>query len=282
MSVLALGARPVGDLQLHRFLKSLQDAEPGFFAVAVALLFAMAPTAFAAVVDTRSFLGIDVWIKPLKFEAALVVYLLTLCFFARWLPAGTQARRWYRLYSAAVIAGIVAEMVWIGGASLLGTASHFNRTPVGDVIYIAMGAAAVLLTTPTAVFAWLIARNPSTGLAPALREAIVIGLALVLPLTLLTAGTMAGLQGHAVGGAGTDAGGLPIMGWMRDGGDLRVAHFFATHAMHFIPTFGLLSALLFGVTSRLPVRLFAAVFVGFVAWTFAQALAGRPFLPGLG
>ncbi len=263
-------------------LTSLRETEPAFLAAAVVLLLSMAPTGFAAWIDARTFLGIDVWVKPLKFELALAVYLLTLCFFARWLPAGIVDRPWYRVYRFAVIAAIVAEVIWIGGAAMLGTASHFNRSPDANVIYAAMGFAAVLLTTPTAVYAWLIARNPATGLAPALKDAVVIGLALVLPLTLATAGTMSSLDAHAVGGAGSDVGGLPVMGWSRDGGDLRVAHFFATHALHFIPAFGLLSAALFGAGSRLPVRLFAVVFAGFVAWTFVEALAGRPFLPGFG
>lgn len=282
MTAFAAAERAVPDFGFRHPLTSLHGAEPAFFALAVALLFAMAPTSFAAWVDGRAFLDIDVWIKPLKFEVALVVYLLTLALFARWLPGGTVDRPWYRAYRFAVIAAIVAEMIWIGGAAMLGIASHFNRSPIGIVIYSAMGFGAVLLTTPTAVYAWLIAKNPATGLTPALKSSIVIGLALVLPLTLATAGTMSALGAHAVGGAGTDAGGLTLMGWARDGGDLRVAHFFATHAMHLIPAFGLLSAALFGATNRLPVRLFAIVFVGFVAWTFAEALAGRPFLPGLG
>ena len=41
---------------------------------AMLMLAAMAPTAFAALVDPRTFLGIDVWIKPFKFEFALAVY----------------------------------------------------------------------------------------------------------------------------------------------------------------------------------------------------------------
>ena len=72
------------------------------------------------------------------------------------------------------------------------------------------------------------------------------------------------------------------MGWARDGGDLRVAHFFATHAMHFIPAFGLVSVAVFRPANRLPVWLFAAAFVGFVIFLFVQALRGEPFLPWLG
>ncbi len=38
-------------------------------------------------VDDRLFNGINVWDKPLKFEIAIAVYLLTLAFYARFLPA---------------------------------------------------------------------------------------------------------------------------------------------------------------------------------------------------
>lgn len=282
MSAIPALQRPIPEIGMPRFLKTLRLSEPRFFGAAILMLVAIAPTAFASLVDQRSFLGIDVWVKPLKFEAALAVYLLTLAFFARFLPAGVGERRRYRLYSWVVVLAIVAEMVWIGGAALLATASHFNRGPIGNILYSIMGLGAVILTTPPAVYAWLVARNPATGLSPVVREALIVGLALTLPLTLVTAGTMASMEGHAVGGSGLDTGGFPLMGWVRDGGDLRVAHFFATHSLHFIPLFGLLSLALFGPANRWPVRLFATAFVGFVAWTFVEALNGRPFLPGIG
>ena len=93
---------------------------------------------------------------------------------------------------------------------------------------------------------------------------------------------MAAMGSHFVGGSGSDAGGLFGMGWARDGGDLRVAHFFATHAMHFIPAFGLVWVAVFRPANRMPVWLFAGAFVGFVVFLFAQALRGEPFLPWLG
>jgi hypothetical protein len=115
-----------------------------------------------------------------------------------------------------------------------------------------------------------------------LRESFVAGLGLVLPLTLITAGTMSAIGSHWIGGAPSDAGGLALMGWARDGGDLRVAHFFATHAMHLVPLFGLMSLWIWGGENRIPLRLFCALFVAFVAFLFVQALSGRPFLPMLG
>jgi hypothetical protein len=263
-------------------LRSFRAHEPRLFDLGALLLIAMLPTAFAALVDQRLFQGINVWDKPLKFEFALGVYVLTLVFFARFLPAGTTGKRWYRAYAAVVVVAIVAEMLWIGGAAAMAIPSHFSQTPLGGAIYGLMGIAAVILTSLSTVYALQIRRNAATGLSPAVKESLVLGLVLVLPLTLITAGTMSSMGGHWVGGAPTDAGSLALIGWARDGGDLRVAHFFATHAMHFIPAFGLVSAQLVGPDNTTPVRIFSAVFAAFVAYTFVEALMGRPFLPFLG
>lgn len=263
-------------------LGKLRSAEPGFFAFALLMLAAIAPTGFAAFADPREFQGVDIWLKPLKFELALFVYFGTLAFFALFLPKGTSSKRWYRLFTGAVGIAAVLEIIWIGGAAALGTASHFNQTLVGTTLYSFAGIGATLIASATAVYAVQIARNPETGLSPAVKESLVIGLALTLPLTLITAGTMSQMGSHFIGGSMSDAGGVPLMNWSRSGGDLRAAHFFSTHAMHFIPAFGLVSAALFGPANRLAVRLFAAAFTAFVFFLFVQALMGQPFIPAAG
>ena len=260
-------------------LAAMRRDEPRFLALGMLMLLAMPPTLFAIAVDTRGIAGTELWEKTFKFEVALLVYLVTLAFFARYLPAGMTDRRWYRLFSGAVVAAIVFEMLWIGGAAAIGTLSHFNTTPLGGFLYGLMGAAAILLTAASTVYAVQIARNPATDLPPVVKESLVIGLGLTLPLTLLTAGTMSSMSMHFVGGAGADAVTLPLMDWARDRGDLRVAHFFATHAMHAIPLAGLVLAWLLGASARLAVRLFSLAYVALVVFAFAQALSGRPFLP---
>ncbi len=267
-----------GDFSLSR----LSRDEPVWTATALALLALALPSAFAALVDPRLTNDIAVWTKPLKFQVSLAVYLLTLAFFARYLPTGVTSTRWYRFYALAVAAAIGLEVAWVMGAAILGTPAHFNQSAAGEAIYMLMGALATLLTSASAVYAFQIARNGETGLSPAVKSGIVWGLALTLPLTLVTAGTMSSFEGHWVGGMRSDSAGLAVFGWARDGGDLRVAHFFSTHAMHFLPVFGLASAAVFGASRRLPVRVAAVAFVLFVSAVFAQALMGRPFLPMLG
>ncbi len=274
---------PIGQARRGQsLLIRLFGQEPWLAITGLALVALIVPTLAASLIDDRLTNDIGVWTKPLKFQVSLVLYTLTLAFFARYLPQGVRETRWYRVYMAAVLAAIALEMMWLMGAAILGVPAHFNASETGQVIYRMMGALATLLTSATAVYAFQIARNPSTGLSPAVKSGIVWGLALTLPLTLVTAGVLASGTGHWVGGVQSDAAGMTLMGWARDGGDLRVAHFFGTHAMHILPVAGLVSAAVLGAARVWPVRLAALGLVAFTGLVLAQALGGRPFLPMIG
>lgn len=259
------------------------EASPLYASMGLLLALAVVPLLAATMLDDRVFQGVNVWVKPLKFAVALAVYLLTLAWFARYADPRLTESPWWRWHARAVVIGVVAEMAWIAGAAALGTGSHFNvGTPAAATLYSLMGVAAVVLTSASTALAWAIHRNPHSGLSRTVKSGLVWGLALTLPLTLITAGTLSSMNGHWIGGTPSDAAGLPIMGWSRDGGDLRVAHFFATHAMHFIPLAAW--AIFHGLRREALglVRTVAVLFTGLVAYTFVQALMGRPFLPFLG
>ena len=81
---------------------------------------------------------------------------------------------------------------------------------------------------------------------------------------------------HTVGAADGGAG-LPFLNWSRGHGDLRVAHFFALHALQLLWGTGWLLG-----RSRLPTRAAtvammagALVYAGGVCLLFAQAMAGH-------
>jgi hypothetical protein len=255
-------------------------AEPRFAAAGILLALSLAVTLPAASLDPRLFQDESIWLKPIKFQIALALYLLTLAFFARWLPEGMTDRRRWRVYAALVALAAVAEMLWIGGAAMAGTASHFNtEIPLMTALYAVMGVIAVFMTSASLVMGVAIWRNPASGLAPALRLAIGLGLVLTFALTLPIAGTLSSNDGHFVGTPLTGAS-VPIFGWSREVGDLRSAHFLATHAMHFLPLAGLLAVAL--LPERAAVRATWAAAVVFVAVTlgaFALALAGLPLVP---
>lgn len=253
---------------------------PLFAGAALCMLVLMAPTLVAMALDQRTFLDINVWIKPFKFQVALTVYLATLAWFAGWLPAGVRASRLHRIFSTIVVLAIGAETVWTLGAAALGTASHFNNSsPLAITLYATMGVLAVMLTSASLVYGIVILRDRNSRLDPVFRLSVGTGLILTFVLTVAVAGHMSGSGSHFVGGAHSDAGGLGPMGWARDGGDLRVAHFFATHAMHFIPVVGFIaSRMLSAGHGRVAVFAFAGLLVALVGYTFAEALSGRAFL----
>src|SRR5687767_10583283 len=256
---------------------------PLFASGALCLLALTVPTAFAMALEQRTFLDINVWIKPLKFQVALALYLATLAWFAGWLPPKVAASRWHRVFSTVVVLAVGAEVAWILGAAALGTASHFNdSSPVAAGLYTLMGVLAVTLTSASLVYGIVILRDRNSRLDPVFRLSVGIGLIATFVLTVIVAGYMSGTGSHFVGGAHSDAGGLALMGWARDGGDLRVAHFFATHAMHFVPAFGLIASRPLSANSgRMAVVTFAGLFVGLVGYVFVEALSSQAFLAAL-
>jgi hypothetical protein len=258
--------------------------DPLFAGAAAILALAMVPTLLAWAIDARLVGGVAVWSKPLKFLAALTVYLGTLAWFTRWLPPGFVARRGYRIFARVVVVAVALEMAWLVGAAAAGVPSHFNvATPTMAAIYSAMGVFAVLLTSAAMVQGVVILRARDAGGDPALRLAIGLGLVLTFALTLPVAGYLSGTTGHLVGVEAAGARRLALFGWARDGGDLRVAHFLATHAMHALPIAGWIAGrMLAPARARAAILAAAAGYAALVVGTFLQALVGRPFLPWLG
>lgn len=246
----------------------------------IVVALSLSVTAAAMMLDQRQFQGDSVWLKPVKFQVALFVYLLTLAAYARWLPAGFVDRLPYRVFRILVVAAVWAELAWIGGAAMFGIASHYNTAvPFMARLYPVMGILAILLTSASLVHGIAIWRNDKTGLPPAVHLGLALGLVLTFALTVPAASILSALPGHSVGSAATGAR-LPVFGWSREAGDLRVAHFLATHALHLLPLVGLaLAPLVAARTGRIGIWLAGAAFAGLVALALAQALAGRPVVP---
>ena len=262
----------------------MQAGSPALYVVGIAMLLMAAMTLVLTWLDPRVFQGVSTWAKPLKFQLSTGVYLLTLAWFMAWLPDDKRQTRLGRYVVWSAVGAGIFEVVYITWQGAFGMASHYNRTSTFYAsMYTLMGVGAVILTTASLALAVLIARSPAYALPRAIKHAVVLGL--VLTFVLGTGfGAYLGAQraGHWVGGALTDAGGLPLFNWSRSGGDLRVAHFFGIHAMHFVPAIAALAA-----AARLPgakhvasTWLSAAAFSALTVWTFVQAAQGKPFLPG--
>ena len=272
---LSIPARHGATINLAR---AWRDA-PAFMGTAVLTSIALIPLLAAMARDVRLFQGESVWLKPVKFHLALGIYLFSLAFFARYLPRTMIAGRIWRTYAAVVCIAVLGELVAIGGAASLGIASHFNlSTPMMAAVYAVMGLGAVTLTSASLVMGVAIWRNPAATPAPALHLSIALGLVLTFVLTMVVAGFLSANDGHFVGVPTTGAA-VPILGWSREVGDLRAAHFVATHALHGLPLVGWLAvrflAPRWGV---LTVWAGAVLYTGLVLGLFRQALSGLPVI----
>jgi hypothetical protein len=244
-------------------------------AVMVLTLLVTVPAYF---LDDRLFQGENVWLKPIKFQVALAVYFLTLALYAHWLPARVMETA--RMRGLLVLAGLAtyAEMLWIGGAAMFATASHYNTALLMYGIYLLMGALAVLLTSVSLALGLGFWRDRGSFLSEPFRLSLALGLILTFGLTLVAAGTLSAMPGHFIGTPVSGAS-LPVLGWSREVGDLRVAHFLATHALHVVPVVGLLAqAMQTPQSAKRVVWIGAIAYTGLTLFTFVQALSGRPFL----
>ncbi|MBU0740113.1 MAG: hypothetical protein KJ981_12285 [Alphaproteobacteria bacterium] len=241
------------------------------------------PSLVALGLDDRLINGISVWSKPLKFQASLAMMLLTLVLLLPLIEARTRAG--LGVFLASLMAAITAngEVFYITLQAARGRASHFNdSTPFEAMAYSVMGAGAALLVLSSLVIGVYILLRARPDAPTGLRLGGGWGLVLGSVATLITAFALGGGQidgpGHWVGGIKTDVGGLPLFGWSRTGGDLRVPHFFATHIMQAMPILGLGLDRFTPRLARAGIALGAVISIAVVIGTFVQAVQGRPFL----
>lgn len=252
--------------------------------VGIGLSVALAlPSLLALGLDDRLINGISVWSKPLKFQASLAIMLATLLLLLPLIEARTRAGR--GVFLASLMAAITAngEVFYITLQAARGRASHFNdSTPFEAMAYSVMGVGAALLVLSSLVIGVYILRRPHPGAPAGLQLGGGWGLVLGSVATLFTAFALGsgeiGGPGHWVGGVRSDLGGLPLFGWSRTGGDLRVSHFFATHIMQALPILGLCLDRVMPRFARAGILLGALISLAVVVATFVQAVQGRPFL----
>ena len=241
------------------------------------VLFAVTLGAYA--IDERLLNGISVWTKPLKFQVSLALHFATLALLAGLLPAGRRRTRGFRAVASISAAAGLFEIAWIMLQAARGRASHFNdQTVLEMVMYGLMGVGSVMLVAAPFIMGILLLRDRGRGMRedPLLAGAT-LGLIVSAVMTLIVAGYLSTTGGHWVGNVASDAGGLPLFGWSQHVGDLRVPHFFATHAMQLLPLAGLA---LRGAGKRgsFYVAVASGTYLLFIVAVFVQALQGEPFL----
>ncbi|HZG44691.1 MAG TPA: hypothetical protein VEZ41_00285 [Allosphingosinicella sp.] len=259
-------------------LPELLDRERTLANCGIALMVLAIPLAAMIWVDPRLLdSGYSQWVKPVKFFLSAGLFALTSAWFFGYVRPERRASRSMRWTVRALLLSAGFELFWITWQAGNGVDSHFNTgTPLNAVMFGLMGLFALILTGTTLPLAWEIARRPVPGLSRDYVTAVVIGLVMTCVLGTATGIAMSVNGAHAVG---LDGQGLPLFGWNRLGGDIRISHFLGMHAEQLIP---LGAALMGGLAVAARWRLLIGGSLLYAVITVAvlmQALAGAPLLP---
>lgn len=276
--MIAIAARPAF-AQPQSIVSTLLERQRTLTVYAGALLALALLTSLLQLVDPRTLNEVNVWVKPTKFLVSVALFALTSAWFFGYVrPERRRAPAMRALVAVLILSGSL-ELAWIGWQASQGLASHFNTGSLFyGIMYGLMGLFAVLLTATAPALGWEIARRPAAGVPRDLLAAVVIGLVLTFLLGATLGGYMSAQTGHSVGAEG---GRVPLVGWNRSGGDLRVAHFLSIHAQQIVPLIAAIAGAV-GLPERSRWQVLAGGTLLFVAVTmglFAQAVSGRPLLP---
>lgn len=247
--------------------------------IAVLMLALIVPTLLALALDERQIFGATPWLKPLHFELSLAAHFATLALLVALMTEQAKGGRLMRWSMLAAAFAALFEIGYILLQAARGQTSHFNQsTPLAAALYALMGFGALALVAASFVTGWQVWRHGRPGVSPGLRLGAMLGLMLGSIATLIVAGALSSGTSHWIGGVASDAAGLPVLGWATKGGDLRVPHFFSTHAMQALPLAGWLADHFFSRRATALVWAATGLWLALVVFTFVQALAGKPFL----
>lgn len=200
----------------------------GYFVLAVVFLGLMP-------FETRQVMGINLWIKPLKFAISIGIFLATLAWL---LPYFQLSPRTESRYVWLTWVLFVIEVVILTVQAGRGVQSHFNiSSPINSLLFNIMGMAITFNTILVGYLAWK-AFQSELSLPAGFLWGMRLGLLLFI-VASLEGFVMASQLAHNVGVP--DGGpGLPLVNWSTRGGDLRIAHFIGLHGLQALPLVGIL------------------------------------------
>lgn len=180
--------------------------------------------------DDRLVLGINAWIKPMKFALSIVIFLWTFA----WLLQYVQSVKNVKFISWGIAICMVVEMVIITIQAARGVPSHFNITSIPNAIMFSTMGTFIGINTFLVLYTLILfftkgVHIPDTLSLMAWRAGL-----LLFFLGGISGGLMVTNLAHTVGAP--DGGpGLPFVNWSTIAGDIRIAHFITIHGLQLVP-----------------------------------------------
>lgn len=262
-------------VQMAGWIREVRRRSVLLYYVAIGNLILLAMMAALAGIDPRSVMGLNPWIKPIKFALSIAIYSVTFAWLLEYLrvPAKTKSR-----LTGIVALAMIIEIACIAGQAARGVQSHFNLSSLFNAMIFALMGFAITVNTVAAAYVGVKFWISDASIEKSYLWGIRLGF-LIFVAASLEGFAMAGHLGHGVGVADGGAG-LPFVNWSTRGGDLRASHFLGLHALQVLPLCGHFSAKLWnerraGAASICVIAL-ATAYGAIVVLLFAQAMAGQP------
>lgn len=261
---------------LKTVTSTVKKESPILFGIAMFHFFLTLICVIGLIVDDRMLMGVNVWLKPLKFTLSGGLYILTVGFLTTLYPFSTKKKN---ILNNILSWTLLFEILIIFFQAARGILSHYNQSNLIDgLLFAAMG---ILIGIVVLLMVFFIIETIRLRLNTprSIQWAILLGWFIVLYGSWV-GGQMIGQMAHNVGVA--DGGeGLPLLNWSTVGGDLRVAHFFGLHSLQIIPLFALVLHKKWKASSKtksLVVILVGLFYASWIVYTFYQAKQGMPFI----
>lgn len=199
-------------------------------AAAVALIYTILSVIFIFSSETIV-LGINAFIKPLKFGVSTVILMLTFSWYSNFVPR--TKRKAFRVFAWVNIGVMSFELGWILIQAFRGTLSHFNISSAFEGMMFSLMGVFIAISTSWAIvlFRWTFRSDfrMNRGVLWALRFGVIYFIVFGF-----TGFIMGANLAHTVGAP--DGGpGIPVVNWSTIAGDLRIPHFLGMHALQLLP-----------------------------------------------
>ncbi|RRQ47524.1 hypothetical protein DZC72_17470 [Maribacter algicola] len=271
-----LGTNSWTGIKLKRLFLIVKDQSPIVYWVAIIISLLGLGCVFGLFIDDRTLLGVNVWLKPLKFSISIAIYLITVGYLITKYPYSNKKKAIINHITAWTL---LLEFLIIFYQGSKGVQSHYNMaTPFDGILFMFMGVFVGINVLTMVLFVADTLRLKLKVTRP-VQWAIFLGWLIVL-LGSWIGGQMISQLGHSVGVVDGEKG-LPFVNWSVKGGDLRVAHFFALHSIQIIPLFAMWMGhkrKLRHRTQILIVTVFAFMLALMIGYVFYQAKQGIPFV----
>lgn len=271
-------AQTLSPSSVRSFFSELDATDPVLSRLGWALLLVV-PVFAALAIFVPGAAMVNPWIKPIKFSMSFSTFASTISV----LLLALRIPKWQLTVVRRAIAASVALEILSLASQAWRSAYHLSGHSLIDGSLAQMTNSMVMVNT--AIVCWMLAlfcanrvhtNKIDWPMVSAIRYSLVIFLA-----GNAIGGYMLARGSHTVGVA--DGGpGLPFVNWSVIGGDLRIAHFIAIHAIQIVPLF---AYILSQMSPILPVKhrrvaagalaLTVSIAVGA---TFVQAALGHPLL----